>query len=316
MSVDYIKEIDQHFADLAKQEQAERGGGPIRGSALGHCTRRLYAKLLKLEQQAITPRSKRIFSLGEDRDVRLTDALRSRLFKRSDGQCWVQREVWTPLPAPRGGTGLGMDMAVIDKYQEQFGGTATRQSRDDGASLKRQGSRLYVRSRCDFVWMDYAQGMTIVEVKTMGSYPFEKAKKEGVNGIGTDYQTQLSMQWIGLMNEGNLISRFPGWLIENKDTSELLYVPFEITDDRMRAANQRLEEIHQLLHNWAEGMPLDAIHSLLQPEFEGSLPWQCNYCDIGPVVGRCCPGKTLKNTAKEGEIPKWKASPSPSSEPA
>lgn len=314
--MDYIQEIDTHFAELAKQEQAERGGGPIRGSALGHCTRRLYAKLNKLEQQPITPRSKRIFSLGEDRDIRLTDALRSRLYEPSHHQAFVQREVWTPLPPPTTQSAVGKDAAVIEKYNQSFGGIATRNERDTGASLKREGQRLWIRSRIDFVWWNPAAGMEIVEVKTMGSYPFEKAKKEGVAGIGSDYHMQLIAQWHGLHSEGHMMSRFPGWLIENKDTSELLHVPFEITSDRLRALESRLEEIHQMLWNWVAGAPLDAVHCLLQPEFEGALPWQCNYCDIGPVVGRCCPTKTLKNTAKEGEIPKWRASASPSSEPA
>ncbi len=37
------------------------------------------------------------------------------------------------------------------------------------------------------------------------------------------------------------------------------------------------------------------------------LPWQCNYCNIGPVVGRCCPpGRTLiPEKGYKGGPQKW-----------
>lgn len=317
MTLDYVKLIDEHFASLVKQDQADKGGGPIRGSASGHCLRKLAAKLEGLEQKAVTPRSKRIFSLGEDRDVRLTDALRSRISSQGY-HCWVQRETWTPLPPAGNTTDLNLDAQVIERYLQRYGGVGlTNQPTDTTASLKRTGNRLWMRSRIDFMWDNPGEGLTIIEVKTMSSFAFEKVQRGGEAELSADYRMQLIMQWLGIQQEGYHCGT-PGWLIENKDTSELLYIPLVMTEQDWTNSNNRLMDLRALLRRWAQGQPIELSPTLLGDSMAGggTLPWQCNYCDIGPETGRCCPGLTLTNTAKKGDIPKWKASPSPSSEPA
>jgi hypothetical protein len=317
--MDYIAEVNAYYTELAKLDRSDPDGGPIRGSALGHCQRKLFAKLQRVPTLDLTPRSKRIFQIGDDRDVALSDALRARLADR--GFFATQHEVWIPLPR-REINDIQLNIRVVERYAEMHASPHRPRGTASVASIQRNGERISVRARCDVAFQagtGWRQApFEIVEIKTMSDFSFSKAKKSGVDGLGWDYQVQLMGQMHGVEHQGYERVK-AGWLIENKDTSELLYLPFEPPMEAWERYDQLLVSIRDMLYAWFDGKPLDWSQATFAMSLEGddiTLPWQCNYCDVGPETGRCLPGYALTNTAKKGEIPKWRASRSPTSEPA
>jgi hypothetical protein len=38
---------------------------------------------------------------------------------------------------------------------------------------------------------------------------------------------------------------------------------------------------------------------------KANLPWQCNYCNVGPILGQCISNHKLDNKGKPGQVGRW-----------
>lgn len=287
-----LKDYYEHQAN--KEERAF----PVRGSAMGHCPRKLSALLAKLPLQPLTAKAGRIFEDGHDRGISIGKALSVGLTVPGQ-RVELEREVWTTL----GPTGTEA-RAIVARAVAEFGQDAPVRVAPNPKHHDQHV--LQVRSRCDIVVIrDGANEVDLVECKGKGGWGYKKLDEEGA---GVEYETQLAFQIAGLLEQG-LDVRTAHFLFENKDTQEWKPIAFDMDKLPFLLATARMHA-DSILSAYAldgftglEGSPVAADSRLTN-----KLPWQCNYCVIGPKTGQCCPSKTLIDRRKPGaNVPAWEA---------
>lgn len=288
-SQDLIDLIDRAYVE------APQNRCPIRGSALGKCPRELAALLRGADARAIEPRSRRILELGTLRG----DALAKRILGIHHvgiGRLPVpEYEVWIPLPI------TSDPSRAIEALAKRYGA--------EDLPVTREGERLLVRGRIDLV-MPTLGGHVLVEFKTKSSYGFEKLDEEG---IGYEYLVQALAYREGfvygptkVLTEPHQLKQFV--VFENKDTSELKAIEVR-PEEHAGVLEAALANVASVLDGWIAGVPIEetvALHAQGIGDAGGKLPWQCNYCSVGPVAGRCVPQNRLFDARRKGaDIPKW-----------
>lgn len=287
--LDYLALLDRAYT-------ASRAPGstrqPVRGSALGDCPRKLAALLSGLEPAPLSARTLRIFELGTDRGVALASHLSSALDLEHDS---TEREVWIPT-AIAGEEG----QRIVRALEARFGST--------DPSVRVHDEQLQIRARIDLlIPLSDAQSVAVIEVKTKGSYGFKLLEKEGVEQA---YSAQVLGQVLGLAREGLHVERATV-LYEDKDTQALAALDVDVSAQALEDFRTgTLHEVEQVLRlaPWTEFERAPAVH--VERALAGgvkALPWQCNYCSIGPARGKCAMGRTLVDDRKPGaEVPKWR----------
>jgi len=284
---DILKALERGTLALEAAEQLEQSSFPIRGSAIGNCPRQL-AKLLEQGPEWIADigaRSARIYQLGRDRGLRHALALREGL----QGYTVLEEEpVWTPL-------GLSGRVAerIMVRSQEEWG---------PDLPLRYESAQLLVRSRCDVVAVK-GTSAHLIEIKTSHSYAYRYREP-------ARYAVQVAVQALGLLHGGyhNVMAHV---LIENKNDSEVDVMHVAFSDEIMHEAKAELRKAAEVLIAWEAGdTDSVAAPAAFAPELKrgkGKLPWQCNYCPIGPELGLCVNRDLyeLENKAGAGRPAKW-----------
>ncbi len=272
----------------------QRNEFPVRGSALGSCPRALASLLSGVERNKPDAHLRRIFRLGTDRGIDLAEALVAGL---PDWDVELERQVLVP-------TTIGGDKAarLVELAQEKFGPEHLPIQLDANGGL-------CILSHLDMLLADPlgAGEVVVVEIKTKASYGF---KRLGEEGIDQSYQMQVRGQVEGCRHEGLEVEACLV-LYENKDNQALLPVKLQLDDDIERANYERqMLRIEALLLRWLEdGHPDQTPAVYAEGSGSGFLPWQCNYCPVGPAKGRCVSADKLFNTKPGSRIPKWKVAP-------
>lgn len=304
---DLVSLLDATYVDERAKDKLDF---PIRGSALGRCPRELAALLLVKQRDALRPysmRSLRSFEMGNDREERLFTRLETALEAHEEYVVKRQCEVWTTIP----GLGIEDAAAIFVKYYDSQGDAGPLRLEDTV-----DGRLLQVRSRCDLVAVKASEGphgpVLNIDCKTKASYGFKKLDEEG-NDDG--YLVQLACQTRGLVEAGFSDVRSM-CLYEDKNSGDLLTVPME--DHAFARLGTAMECIVRLLRGWLAGDSVQLMGDALFAEPRnwnkkshvaalGCLPWQCNYCKVGPVLGMCMSdGVRVEDIRKPGtDIPKW-----------
>lgn len=302
---DLVSLLDATYVDERAKEKLDF---PIRGSAVGRCPRELAALLLVTDRKSLRPysmRSLRSFEMGNDREERLFTRLETAL-KAQGYVVHRQFEVWTTIPGI-----VGADAKDIAwKAAGEFGGEPSLRHHTD----KDGALTLRVRSRCDLVAVSSLGPSHVLNIdcKTKASYGFKKLEAEG-NDDG--YMVQLACQTTGLVEAGCSDVRSM-CLYEDKNTGDLLTVPME--DHAFARLGTAMECIVRMLRGWLAGESVQIMGDALFAELRnwnkkshvaalGCLPWQCNYCKVGPVLGMCMSDDVrVEDIRKPGtDIPKW-----------
>jgi hypothetical protein len=288
-TLDWKSLIDQAYLARKRENLC-----PIRGSALGDCPRKLAGLLLGLEKSELSAKTLRIFELGTSRGRDLG----TLLAHAHPSSVHREQEVWIPLP----GVPANRVVDVLRKAETAWG------TNDIPLSISLGKDQLMVRARCDvlaFLPKDVV-ALHHLEIKTKNSYGFELLDKEGPD---EGYAVQVMAQRAGLEQAGYEVLS-SSILYENKDTCEHKVVEIvpEHWNDRYQEA---IADVSNLLVAWVDQKPIEEMARARYADGVkvGRLPWQCNYCAIGPIRGRCMLAARLKNKAKEGQIPKWEALP-------
>lgn len=262
---------------------------PIRGSATGKCPRELRALLGGAPKRQLEARALRIFEMGTGRGEALALALAHGI--GVDGAVEFEVEVWT---------GLG----ILDPIASEILGKAMAEFPKGNADLPirvSRGGELEVRSRCDAV-VKVNGNPSIVEFKTANSWKINKIAK-GDEWIDDTYLTQVLCQAQGLTNKLDVQIERVTVIYESKDDSSLLPLEVPVLDHLGFWEEKRLR-VCALLEDWYHGtIETPAVFAEGWEEM-ARLPWQCNYCGVGPLVGGCVPEARLVNKPKNG-VPQW-----------
>jgi hypothetical protein len=260
---------------------------PIRGSALGKCPRETALLLDGAQPRELSARSLRIFEMGRERGEGIADAIDAGV-EALGWRAFPEVAVWVPIP------GVKDPEAVEQAFLARYG---------KDLPLKVVDGLLAIRSRCDVVLSQRSLKSTteahLVEVKTAHSFKIKKLAEEGVD---EGYRAQVLLQMAGLELKGIRVLSATV-LYEDKADCSLHPVAVE-RDDRF--LNAKLSALANVLNAWQDGS-LSAIgHQMddLISAKTGKLPWQCDYCSVGPLQGNCLPFRQLA-PKKSGDMVKW-----------
>jgi hypothetical protein len=279
--------LETHYK---REANSEERSFPIRGSAMGSCPRRLSSLLAKRRTVPLTYKAGRVFEDGHDRGVSIGRAFAESY--RGPGKVLLEHAVWTTIPGIQ--------------YPEVLVTLAQSWSSDEdfeGPSLRVHLGQLQVRSRCDIVIAYPDRHCDVIEVKGKNGFGFKKLEEEG---IGVEYETQGAFQVRGLEEEGLVVDSIH-WLFESKDTQE--WKPIGGAGFVHASVKSALAHAASILNAYSKpGFTGDEGTPIHIPAGGGKLPWQCNYCSVGPLVGNCCLSKTLIDRRKPGALmPAWEA---------
>lgn len=288
--------LEAYYVRKASEEER---GCPVRGSQTGACPRKLSSLLAGVPPMEVSAKSSRVFEDGHLRGIALAHAMGTEFVQQGKSVAF-EAPVFTEIP------GIKDPAAVFAKLSKQFPDEAAING--IGVCLQKRGDRevLTIRSRIDLLAKDPNGSASIVEIKGKGSYGMKLLPKEGP---GVEYVAQLGCQILGAI-EGGLHVASAHFLFENKDTNE--WEPIAVhTGDAMETATIGLTHISMILNAYAEdgfvgeeGSPLHALAA--EAVDKKKLPWQCDYCSVGPINGKCMPGRKLIDTRKPNtSVPKW-----------
>lgn len=266
--VDIERLINSHYANLPK----DRSDWPITPSSFGACPRRLALALEGVPMAPPGPESARVFELGHQRGAALAEALSSRVLSQD-----AEWPAWVPI-------GLFGDEAlrVYDKAHEYF----------PGAPVHLRDGQLFIEGAADHVIHHNRAHVTLIDYKTAGGYGFGKLATDGVS---IEYAIQVWAYRSSLLEIYETVDAF--LVYECKDTNAAKgHVGGEIKAMRVEgqdvehAYEVTLSKIRRILVEWAT-----KGHAQVSPPYDiggksgraKELPWQCNFCPIGPVIGEC-----------------------------
>ena len=296
---------------------------PIRLSAIGHCPRQLRMLLEGADKRDYSARSLRIFEQGTDRGSRLAEAFMQGFLQFVEHELDLdpnkfdvdlERTVWLSTNVRGEDAELAVQMCkawLKMKLEEIDSGRV-----DDTwlpLRIDPNSGYLQVRGRIDMTLIDHdAKHFWIVDFKTKNSWGFKKLEEEG---NGDDYEAQLLSYAAALPDE-----------LEDY-TLQGIYIFYEDHDKREHKVlrvetnwtllDKVTADITHVLRNWVHKGPTSESNPVYAARSQwtkakhkgalGCLPWQCNYCSVGPVVGECLP-KTLSLTdirTPGSDVPKW-----------
>jgi hypothetical protein len=89
-------------------------------------------------------------------------------------------------------------------------------------------------------------------------------------------------------------------LNQSKESGDLIPVSPRLEEARL---DEHLAAIESVLRAWVAGDMSELRARFAEDAFrlrDGSLPWQCRYCRVGPVVAGCVPGRRIEVGSKSG----------------
>lgn len=306
---------------------------PIRGSRAGSCPRELASILCGATPKPFSARQLRLFDIGRQRELANTEAL-SCAIRGSALEMHVNPTVYDDLPewatsymVLSGYDGHAVPAPHIKPYAKmsvpiplsgaQSVAAIERASRLFGQHIEPCAAGILIGVSPDVILLDHNRKATVIELKTKGGWGYKQLDAEGIDD---SYRAQLSIQVMACQIAGYDVQA-AAVLYENKDTSDV--VALELPRSEWDRAHDVLVQWRRTIVQWLStpeanfaDAPLSespAVHAVaaLSKQVKGGarmLPWQCNYCSVGPVAGKCLPGLQVENAKPGAEIPAWRVS--------
>lgn len=293
-----------HCMDLGyKDMEDDEARFPVRLSAIGRCPRATRALLDGRKRRDLSARSLRIFEQGHDRGARLAVALKAGIFRHlksihpdlDDRQLSkrfsfeTEVEVWCPIPSISGERAQEIVSRAISWQQLHD----VDKPMEVSVAIDENGV-LMVRGRIDVLIIDRESSeLWVLDFKTKASWGFKKLSEEG-NGYGYVMQVLAYIRGLGYeIPELKCQGGFLYYEDHDKRNHRVLLVDRE--DDP--ELDEALLRTAHLLRNWVTGGPVDEMAPMYAERDKwtkkkhvdavGCLPWPCNYCPVGPIVGEC-----------------------------
>lgn len=309
--------IDRGLRDKHALDQALGDHYPISGSAMSKCAREVFLKMMAMDAGKppgeLSGRAIRTLEMGNMSEKLLvqarTDDLRTQ-GKYPSSTVFTQYETWTPLG---------------DLSSQDLGSAYLRGELDKFKSLsvdpEDEHHRLLVRSRCDLVIFDdaHCNMAEIEEYKSINSFALKKIKSDGA--AREDHQIQVAFQASGLARIGIHTSKATV-IYHDKDTSEVVSMEVDLgtRSPVWELMSRRITAMFAALYSYLAKAPTGSSTEGIRGEFaeqfskNGNLPWQCNYCEFGPLKGGCLTHRDdlrldYSMGGKHGDVPQWRVEP-------
>lgn len=259
---------------------------PLSPSVFGSCSRELALRLSGHPRVEESVESLRVFELGHLVECLLGDEverlLEEELLQRTNGGEF-QRTTWVPVCVGE------LAVAAYKRAWEAWpawpeaGKTYRLQGKPGGESEQ----TFEVLGTMDLL----LEGRTVVDFKSSSSYGFGLLEREGPK---EEHVVQVMAYMHGLLREDNQagVGGILVYLAKDADArrghvgGQLRAFDVSLDDEEHALAYSRaLARIRDVLRGWVEGRG-----EMIEPSVERSgrwLPWQCNYCSVGPLAGGC-----------------------------
>ncbi len=278
-ATEFLPLIIEH-AQEAELERDEDSGF-LRLSATGACVRETNLAARGCVVENIQGRRARILSAGTERHKRVLDLL-----------CYYSE--WL---AEQHNLNIDVDQEVEVWLDTMTKPPSWLKSEDDAVEIR--GRTVHVRGRADIVLYDTdGTPSDVLDFKTMGPFPFKKFKG---GEVPQSYLWQLAAYCTAIHAKRAWI------LAEDSGTREWHLV--EVTDrmpterDVLRRWERILSDARpapEMIEHWLAGLDLNE-------GLEGKkLPWQCSYCKVGPLIGKCLEQYQIIEKAKNGRPPEYR----------
>jgi len=228
---------------IQEKENAREWASPIRLSNAGKCARAIAYQHLGFEMRPLTAKTRMKFKLGDLVEEMVKGYLRTHI-----------PEEFKELHLPE----------VQEECSFECGEHIIK-GHIDGRFTRQDGSE----------WL--------FECKSMGGYPFKKAKE---GNIGYGYECQINCYMHALKISHALV------FCVDRDSGATCEVAFEYNPDLIPEIKQRFISA---LNATKDDLPSREY----APNKKGNLPWQCRYCG---AVQHCWPGHTEDFDKEEGYI--------------
>lgn len=305
-------------ADYTRKDKAEPRQIPLRLSSINACPRKQAVLLREPVKRQLEPKRLRVFETGHQRGEALAKAIIPSAFE-SGYACETEREVWAHVPMPASTASAAMDRFRNDDTWDLEG---LMWKRDVPFRLTEEGY-LELRGRADLViWRgeltedpygNQQRQFWVVDFKTKHPFGFKKLETEGVDA---DYVAQVVAYARAIESEppvDGVPAKCMGCFVayEAHDTRDIKVLPVEYDCD---LADRNMVQVAHLLRSYAANGPIQEFKAVYAQESKwvsrkektARLPWQCNYCSVGPVLGQCLPNNKVTNKTKvEGAPSSW-----------
>ena len=316
--------------DRGYLEQEDDPHFPVRLSGLGDCPRATRVLIGDgSKRRPYTPRSMRVFEQGRQRGNALAEAWSTGFWlwcaeqkiDKARFTIRLEEEGWLA-------TNIRGDLArkVRGKACEWVAENAERgiDLNDAWIPFKVEDDVLYIRGRMDLLLIDNElKRFWVFDFKTKNSWGFKKLDEEG---IGESYQVQVLAYVRTLMDTLEDFTWAGGWVFY-EDHDKRTHKPLEC-NAHWGILEGATTNVEHLLRNWAQDGPESEAPALCAQKDRwtkkrhvaalGCLPWQCNYCSVGPEVGKCMQeGTYVEDISKpEDDVPKYEVYAGASEVPA
>ena len=268
---------------------------PVRISSMGNCPRELALLLDGTPDRPRAVESVALLERGTQRGAWRADLL-SRALEATGCATEHETEVWLPI----GGGLEGVEDVLGEFYSE------------GDLPVRRKDGVLQVRGHTDWIGRyesadsPIPEGETwVVDFKTAGVFPFRKLDSEGSNRK-YDLQVALYCRAIQEVHPGP-VRGFVHYEAQDSDPKQQFVGCedrwFEVDLEDMQVECDRvIEELRTVLAALLAGM-LVGVDKHPELEAKGAkLPWQCDYCNVGPQACGKWGEVANKGTLKK---PKW-----------
>jgi hypothetical protein len=299
---DWLRELmDAGTRSINEERNKLQHPFPIRGSSALGCAREKGLRLRAgpdADKRLNSARSLRIFGLGDERGESNAQAFLAGLNARNMGAgVTFEREVWSPLNVDP------VRAAQIAEACKSWAPHLEPPLRVDENGVLQLRSRLDVSAGLKRARTYNSYWELVVEMKTIAPYSYKVTKESGQPR--DDHRAQCLFQLAGLHAELRPGTEAKCIIVyESKGDSEqwAVEVPWDPEEYDLLA-----DRVSTLLVDWICGFPVEPS-PFAPSEKTGKIPWQCDYCSIGPEKGECFPWLELKDKRRKGaDIPKWHA---------
>ena len=288
--------------ELTKPDDFE-GQFPMRGSALGKCARALTHLMAGHPKEDVDARRRRIFEVGHQRGEALGEALSRGLTLKhgpngtGDVEWHEEFRVKIPMPfTPEEGKD------IYDTALEWVEGDTDKLPMHYNV----QTGRFCLLGSLDFLVLNkVTKEAVVIDWKTKHSFGFRRLSDEGID---MGYLVQVGGYVEGLIEMGIPRDRIRAFVYyECKDDQKHRPLELEVNDAFVcENVESMIEEKAEALRLWRFGSHAPAGY---EPNEKGKLPWNCNYCDVGPVAGGCFKGTLTDDRRGGADVPSWTVHP-------
>jgi len=286
---------------------SQRRRMPLGPSSLGKCPRQVAVILARGERKP-EPLSRRLMMQAGTE----VGAVAERWLERacsSQGGLFIKTQGKVRVP-------INVPPEQLEKVEQ---GVSRARRKLPSCMLSMKGQTLSVPGTYDAaLYCPSSKHLSMIDVKSGHSFVVKKAKEGNTND---EYWDQLQAYTYAVVDDPDHYI-MEGVEIESVSTHLLFIdrssgevVPIdgakwdslaECQDSLCESVNASASNLLTALSIYGDGTVHDpGVGAAHEANDKGNFPWQCNYCEVGPIVGMCHKGEGEVYSRKKGDAVTW-----------